>query len=119
MTAVYAAGKLDATGHARGEFAGDDLSHHCETVSFRDPADRVAYVKIASNKFGVSQISVETVSEPILELNDVEEPSRYGFMNGHWERFVDGRELFGFWGTTDEETGNLNSLGFIGKDGTC
>ena len=62
MTAWYGAGKLDATGHAKGILPGDDLSHHCETIKFTDPADRVGYLKVTSNKYGVQQIEVQTVS---------------------------------------------------------
>lgn len=32
MLAWYEAGKMDVTGHARGNVAGDDLKTHCETV---------------------------------------------------------------------------------------
>ena len=44
MTAWYGAGKLEMTGHARGLAAGDDLSHHCETVQMTNNLDRIANV---------------------------------------------------------------------------
>ena len=32
MEAAYAEGKLEKTGHARGDNPGEDLSHHCTTI---------------------------------------------------------------------------------------
>ena len=49
----------------------------------------------------------------------MEVPARYGFDSTHYERFDEGRELFGVWGTVDAASGNMNSLGFIAKDGNC
>lgn len=45
MLAWFEAGKLDATGHARGILPGEDLATHCETVRLHGGQDDyVAFV---------------------------------------------------------------------------
>lgn len=42
------------------------------------------------------------------------------YVDSIWETFEDGVDsFFGLWGTSDETTGDLHSLGFIKKDHTC
>ncbi len=51
--AFYANGKLEATGHARGQNPGEELSHHCTTYEF-DDQDEIKLAKITSSDKGVS-----------------------------------------------------------------
>lgn len=55
--AFYANGKLEATGHARGQNAGDDLSHHCTTYQF-DDQDEIKLAQVTSSEGGVQQVTI-------------------------------------------------------------
>ena len=67
---------------------------------------------------GVLQLSLQLINNPIVVLG-APNMSKFDVVNTIWESFVDGRELSGVWGYTDETTGNLNSLGFVEKDTAC
>lgn len=116
--AFYANGKLEATGHARGTTAGDDLSHHCITYTF-DDQDEIKLAQITSSEEGVSQVTISTSKKPTFDLGIPDSNSdRYAYPSTNWANFDFGNTLYGLYGTTNTD-GDLNSLGFIRKDLSC
>ena len=123
MEAWYLAGKLDATGsisssgNGVSSSAADTSSHRCKTVNIGE-LEYVTKLMVESGEQGVSQISFETNTSPLVTLGEPD-ATRYGYLDSNWETFSVERELFGLWGYVDQTSGDLNALGFVYKDNSC
>ena len=68
----------------------------------------------------MKNIELQTKAKPLVDL--IPSPASWvdPYADSIWETFEEGQEsFFGLWGTADEETGDLATLGFIKKDHAC
>jgi len=78
---------------------------------------------VKSGTFGVEQIELMTKKQPYWDVTAYNSGSisgtrEYAYKNENWIKTGAefGKEMFGLFGFTDADTGNLNGLGFVEKD---
>ena len=122
MESFYTNGKLEATGHAKGNSAGDDLSHQCFTHKMKDGGDALVYIKIDSSDDGISRLTIQTNDDPeeIFGFDSAQTDPYTSYENTNWEQFEPAtRGFFGLYGYADATTKHMNGLGFIERDTAC